>query len=494
MPSISKHFSAIQFSLFLQSLPSTSELRWQLAAICIGVVLLSVGLAGLAFFLLRRKSGDRSLIYFSLFTFLYAARLIIRQSVFRGLVPLPGGFWNYSQAFIDDYIILPMTLFLIELIPTRWKSLLRWVLAFQIAFATARLLSQVLNVGRHPVEIAYHVVVVSYCLLLTVFPLSYPRGQRMPSELKIFYGGLAVFGIFVVRDNLGFFGLFQGRTIEPIGFLVFVGCLGYLAAARSLANEQGLLAIQKELEIARQIQSSILPRDIPRLAGLDIAATYQPMTAVAGDFYDFLVVDERRIGILVADVTGHGVPAALIASMLKAVFSAQSAHADDPAQVLVGLNNSLCGKFEDYYVSAAYLFIDAERRIFRYAAAGHPPLMVGSVNGAKPAAFQALESNGFLLGIFPDATYSAVEQPFGPGDRCVLYTDGVIEAKNAAEEEFGVSRSRSFLDTKASLGAAPVLAALLDEVARWSGRADGKAQEDDITVVAIDFQSHPLRT
>jgi phosphoserine phosphatase RsbU/P len=475
-------------SLLFQALPSTSDLRWQLAALCIGVVLLSVGLAGLAFFVLRRKSGDRSLIYFSLFTFLYAARLIIRQSVFRGLVPLPGGLWYSSQVFIDDFIVLPLTLFLIELIPTRWKGLLRWVLAFQIVFATGRLLSQILIVGRRPMEIAYHVVIVAYCLLITIFPLSYPRGQRMPSELKIFYGGLAVFGIFVVRDNLIFFGLFGGRTIEPIGFLVFVGCLGYLAAARSLSNEQGLLAIQKELEIARQIQSSILPREIPRIAGLDIAATYQPMTAVAGDFYDFLVVDEKRIGILVADVTGHGVPAALIASMLKAVFSAQSGHAEDPAQVLFGLNNSLCGKFEDYFVSAAYLFIDAEKQIFRYAAAGHPPLMAGSLDGAKPAAFQALESNGFLLGIFVDATYCNLERPFVPGDRCVLYTDGVIEAKNAAEEEFGISRSRSFLEAKASLAAAPVLAALLDEIARWSARAEGKAQEDDITLVAVDFR------
>lgn len=494
MPPISQHPLAIPLSLFLQAFPSASELRWQLAAISIGVVLLSIGLASLAFLLLRPKSGDRSLIYFSLFTFLYAVRLIIRQSLFRALLPVSASFWNYTDVFIDDYIILPMTLFLIEIIPTRWKTFFRWVLAFQIVFSTARLLSQILNVGRHPMEIAYHVVVVAYCLLITVLPLSYPRGQRMPSELKIFYGGLAVFGVFVVRDNLTFFGFFRGHTVEPIGFLVFVGCLGYLAAARSLSNEQGLLAIQKELEIARQIQSSILPRDIPRVAGLDIAATYQPMAAVAGDFYDFLVIDEKRIGILVADVTGHGVPAALIASMLKAVFSAQSARAEDPAQVLVGLNDSLCGKFEDYFVSAAYLFIDAEKQIFRYAAAGHPPLMAGSVNAPKPAIFQALESNGFLLGIFPDATYCNLERPFVPGDRCVLYTDGVIEAKNAAEEEFGIPRSRSFLETKSSLAAASVLAALLDEVARWSGRAQGKAQEDDITLVAVDFQALPLRS
>src|SRR5277367_811642 len=121
---------------------------------------------------------------------------------------------------------------------------------------------------------------------------------------------------------------------------------------------QKLITIQKELETARQIQLSILPSEIPRIEGLDIAARYIPMAEVAGDFYDFIVVDEKRIGILVADVSGHGMPAALIASMLKIALSAQGAHAADPAQVLAGLNQTLCGKFQHHYVTAAYLFVD----------------------------------------------------------------------------------------------------------------------------------------
>src|SRR3984885_11132098 len=121
---------------------------------------------------------------------------------------------------------------------------------------------------------------------------------------------------------------------------------------------QQLLSIQKELETARQIQLSILPSVIPKIEGLDIAARYVPMTSVAGDFYDFIVVDEKHLGILVADVSGHGMPAALIASMLKIALSAQGAHAADPAQVLAGLNQTLCGKFQYQYVTAAYLFVD----------------------------------------------------------------------------------------------------------------------------------------
>ena len=109
-----------------------------------------------------------------------------------------------------------------------------------------------------------------------------------------------------------------------------------------------LLNIQQEMETARQIQLSILPREIPSIPGLDIAARYIPMTSVAGDFYDFIQIDENRIGILVADVSGHGMPAALISSMLKIALAAQSGCASDPARVLNGLNQALYGKFQGH--------------------------------------------------------------------------------------------------------------------------------------------------
>jgi serine phosphatase RsbU (regulator of sigma subunit) len=103
----------------------------------------------------------------------------------------------------------------------------------------------------------------------------------------------------------------RGRDVEPIEFLAFVFSLGYLVAHRIFAKEESLFAIQKELEIAEQIQTSILPGEVPRLAGVEIAARYVPLSSVAGDFYDFLMLEGRKLGILVADVTGHGIPAAL---------------------------------------------------------------------------------------------------------------------------------------------------------------------------------------
>jgi len=291
--------------------------------------------------------------------------------------------------------------------------------------------------------------------------------------------------LFVVHANLLGLKILTGQNVEFLGFLVFVACLGYVSAYRTFANEERLLAINKELEIARRIQSSTLPQSVPTLRGLEIAARYVPMSAVAGDFYDFLSVDEKRVGILVADVTGHGVPAALIASMLKVAFAGQAAHAHDPARVLAGLNRSLCGKFEEHFVTAAYLFVDLEKSLLRYSAAGHPPLMLASRAAGK---VREIEENGVMLGMFPEAAYSSMEIRVGPGDRCLLYTDGVLEAKNAAQEEFGKPRCKEFLETQRDIPAARFANALIDSIARFSGHNSGRAQEDDITLLVLDFQ------
>jgi sigma-B regulation protein RsbU (phosphoserine phosphatase) len=308
----------------------------------------------------------------------------------------------------------------------------------------------------------------------------------MTREMWVFIAGLTVWLVFVVQANLLGLRILKGNNLEFVGFLVFVIALGYISAYRIFANEERLLAIHKELEIARRIQSSILPQTVPALSGLDLAARYAPMTAVAGDFYDFLVLDEKRLGILVADVTGHGVPAALIAAMLKVAFAGQAAHAHDPARVLAGLNLALCGKFEEHFVTAAYLFVDLENSLVRYSAAGHPPLIMATRADGN---VREIEENGLMLGLFPEATYSSVEIRIASGDRCLLYTDGVFEATNTAREEFGKSRCKEFLESHRHLAAAHFADNLLANIAEFSGLNSTRAQEDDITLLVLDFQT-----
>jgi phosphoserine phosphatase RsbU/P len=255
-------------------------------------------------------------------------------------------------------------------------------------------------------------------------------------------------------------------------------------AREQLARQ--LLSINHELEMARQIQLSILPRETPKIKGLEIAARYIPMGSVAGDFYDFIIVDEQHVGILIADVSGHGLPAALIASMLQVALTAQFGHASEPGRVLAGLNQALCGKFRQDFVTAAYLFVDMEKSSMSYAGAGHPPLLLW--RGSTATAVEVSE-NGLLLGHFPEETYSVVQVPLEPGDRAVLYTDGILEARNPAEEMFGAERFMRSLEYNHSLGSELLADSLLDELSRWSGHTRGEDQEDDITLLAIDFKS-----
>jgi CheY-like chemotaxis protein len=245
-----------------------------------------------------------------------------------------------------------------------------------------------------------------------------------------------------------------------------------------------LQTIQGEMDTARQIQLSILPREIPAIKGLDMAARYIPMTSVAGDFYDFLPIDERRIGILVADVSGHGMPAALIASMLKIALDGQTACATDPARVLAGLNHALCGKFKGHFVTAAYVVVDTEKQSLLYAGAGHPPLVI--MDAARQA--RHFTENGLFLGCFPQATYTAVEIPFKPGDWGVLYTDGILEMTDPSDEQFGLDRFKQLLQNNHALSAGQFVDALLDELSRWSCPASGREPEDDITLLAFHFE------
>ena len=247
-----------------------------------------------------------------------------------------------------------------------------------------------------------------------------------------------------------------------------------------------LKTIRGEMDTARQIQLSILPREIPAIKGLDIAARYIPMTSVAGDFYDFIPIDEKRIGILVADVSGHGMPAALISSMLKIALDGQIKCASDPASVLAGLNRALCGKFKGHFVTAAYIFVDTEKHSLRYAGAGHPPLILRDQSAAATRDFV---ENGLFLGFFPEATYTSVELPFKPGDWGVLYTDGILETTDLSGEEFGVGRFKDFLESNHDLSAGQFVDRFLDELSRWSDAASGREPEDDITLLAVHFHA-----
>jgi sigma-B regulation protein RsbU (phosphoserine phosphatase) len=482
-------------SLVVPSLTlSIPDLRAQVTRLAFGFLILVIGLAALALFFFRRRTRDLTLLSLGFAAVLYGLRLLPRESIIQSIFHISKPLQNHIDLWITCLILTPFLMFFLQVALEPGRTLVRWALYLQPIFVALAITRDLLGLSPSLARGINRIFVFTLIASMVAnLPWFRSKASRKPlnSEYRILISGLLIFGAFVVYGNLADLRLVAGANIEPLGFLIFLAFLGYLAAHRIFANEEHLLAINKELQIANQIQSSILPHEVPRLAGLEIVARYVPMSAVAGDFYDFLVVDDRRVGILVADVTGHGVPAALIASMLKVAFAGQSAHADDPAHVLTGLNRALCGKFEEHFVTAAYVFVDLEKSLLRYAGAGHPPLLHASRrNPHARNSSREVEANGLMLGLFPEAIYSSLEIPLDPGDRVVLYTDGILESMNTAREEFGKSRLKKFLDASAS-SASHLADALLLELRRWSATDLGRAQDDDITLLVLDFLPSP---
>ncbi len=468
---------------------SLADLRSQAPMIIVGFILLAVGMAAVTLFFFKRNSRDFGLIYFSIFSILYAVRLVLRMRVVPSVAGVPGSLVYHINLWITFTLLIPFLLFLRQVLGSQIKTLVNRLLVAMVVLAAVAITADLFGVrGSFAFSLNNYLVLAIFGGLTANLIVLRSRGLAPPwtGEYRVLTIGLAVFGALVLHGNLADLGLWRGGpNDEALGFLFFVCCLGYVAAHRTFANEQRLLAVDKELEIARQIQSSILPRAVPSIAGLEIAARYLPMSAVAGDFYDFLPLDSQQLGIFVADVTGHGVPAALIASMLKGAFAGQKAHAQHPELVLVGLNEALCGKFEKHFVTAAYLYADLGAKIVRYAGAGHPPLLLSKRSNGE---VRSVEQNGFFLGMFPEAVYSSIEISLQQGDRCVLYTDGLPESTNAKGEEFGLPRCKQFLGSHSRLPCRELADQLLGEIACWSARSSGRPQEDDMTLIVIDWQ------
>jgi sigma-B regulation protein RsbU (phosphoserine phosphatase) len=472
-----------------------TELRWDLVNVGVGVLLLVIGLTVSILFFFRLKWRDRSLIYFGVFTILYAVRLLGDRMLIDSVFDVSRMFWQYFSFFISAFIVIPFGLYLYELVEPEVKRILPWVIGFQAVCAVGEIIGAIYGLDIDRLNATNSIVTIGTVIPSLIWILVVRAKRPSSHDIRVFFGGLMFWFLFVIHNNLSSLGVISGpprqHGLEFIGFLGFVGCLAYITLRRTFANEERLLAIDAELQIARQIQASTLPQQLPELADLDIAARYVPMSAVAGDFYDFLPDGPTRLGILIADVAGHGVGAALIASMVKLAFAGQSMYASDPAKLLTEVNIALCGKFEEQYVTAAYVYIDCERNTIRYAGGGHPPLMLAS---RADGTVRRVEENGPILGMFAEAPYSSIEIPFLPGDRLFLYTDGAFEAMNSSFEEYGKARVEQFLKTHLTMSPDSLSTALLDDLSHWSGHAQG-GQDDDITFVVLDFrdQARTLR-
>ena len=243
--------------------------------------------------------------------------------------------------------------------------------------------------------------------------------------------------------------------------------------AHTHSEQQG-----QELEKAREIQEGLLPKKIPQVKGLEVAGAWQPARVVGGDYYDVLKFNDRKMGICIGDVVGKGITAALLMANLQASFRAFAGEGVSPGAVCGKLHGVISNNVaQEKFVTFCYCTIDAAENRLIYASAGHcPPLLLRRLGEAIP-----LKEGGTPLGILPGNEYADTEVQLEAGDRLILYTDGLTEAMNAEEEQFGEPRLVELGKRNTALGAAELLEVIRREVSGFSG---GSFQ-DDFTLVVV---------
>jgi sigma-B regulation protein RsbU (phosphoserine phosphatase) len=252
------------------------------------------------------------------------------------------------------------------------------------------------------------------------------------------------------------------------------------AAEEARAREEALIHQQeqeREIAEAKAIQEKLLPREIPQLPGYEIASAWQSARLVGGDYFDILPLDEKTLGLCIADVAGKGMPAALLMSNLQAAVRGLSSLAVAPNLLCSRLNSIVYRNTEsDRFITFFYAQLEGPAGRLVYVNAGHNAPFVVRSDGSH----ERLREGGTVLGVFASRDYEMGSTQLLPGDRVILFTDGVAEASNPAGEEFGEARLLCLLKNQRTLSANELQARILAEVAEFSG---GRWQDDATLLV-----------
>ena len=242
--------------------------------------------------------------------------------------------------------------------------------------------------------------------------------------------------------------------------------------------------IEQELRVARLIQQTLLPKEVPDLEGYKLAAYYQPAREVGGDFYDFLKLDDEHLGLVVGDVTDKGVPAAIVMATTRTMLRASAQRLDSPGEVLKRVNDVIVRDIPpNMFITCLYAILNLESGLLRYANAGHdlPYRRRRRSSSNNGGGAEELRATGMPLGLLPGMSYEEKEIVLDRGDSVLFYSDGLVEAHDPHRQMFGFPRLQGLVG--AHPGGATMVDFLLEELARFVG--DSWEQEDDITLVTL---------
>jgi sigma-B regulation protein RsbU (phosphoserine phosphatase) len=447
---------------------TTESLHAELDDVIAGAILIVVGLGSIVISRIRRSTTSGALLWFGVFASLYGIRLILSSYILL-LLGASTRQVAYLESWITFVIAIPGWTVARKLLGDGPGQIMRWQIGAFALFALIGIAAGLITGDPNALEWANNILVILGFVTIVV-TLVHAR-RKLTRDLQVVMAGSVVFMLFALLNNAASLGVLPVESVdETLGFLAFVGALQYAAARTFLRGERERVALEGELATARDIQRSILPTGTPQVGSLRFATRYEPASSVAGDFYDYVAADATHVGVVVADVAGHGVPAALIASMVKVAVSSHARLADDPAALLRELNTTLRRDVRRNFVTATYLWFDMEQRTLSVSNAGHaPPVLI------RGDAVRDLGPHGVLLGRFAIAAYEAETVALQPGDRIAAWTDGLVEARNVRDEQFGEERLRAMLREGATADA------IVEAVLAWR-----TGEADDLTIVIVD--------
>ncbi len=458
-----------------------STFQSEFVQIATGLLVCAVGLLASVISAFRLKTKDFTLLNFGLFAFWYGLRILVETQTMKMLVGFPFTA-PYFHGLLTYALLIPFSALLVNLFGRGFYGSMVWVFWSTIVYTVLALVYDSFQPGPLTDVAVYRPLAVVWGLAWIINVLFSRSGREV--ELRVLQIVFLATLVLMIIDQLISIGALSWKVQleQPGHFILFVG-LGFVAVHHFFVNERKLHSIEQEIDIARRIQESNLPATLNCPGGIDIAARYVPMSIVAGDFYDIQTHNASGVGILIADVSGHGVGAALIGSMLKVCYASQAPHLADPALVLTQMNRILQGMIKDSFITACSVFIDFKSEVIRYSIAGHPPPIVWRKSSLETV---RLSRAGTILGPFPDAVYENEEVPLAKGDRLVLYTDGLTETTSKTGEFYGERRLEEVI--KASSNDSPNVTAdhVVEQVIKWSRRSGGKSLDDDLTLIVAD--------
>ncbi len=389
--------------------------------------------------------------------------------------------WHYTS-WVALFIFIPSILAFFRSIYTGSERLIMtYLFRTQILVSAIYLVYMSFDLIGVMVSIPFRLFALLFIIVIAY--LEVRRALRGNIDARIILAGFSIYGINAALVMFMDMGLLPDLRLNThYSLFAFVCALGLVVIRRyGLMREENVryALVNEELETARRLHQSLLPADPPEIDGLDLSVAYISQASLGGDYYDFIRIDSTQVGIMIADVSGHGLPAALGVSMAKIAFSEHTSLADRPERLLELTRVSLVDKLQRQFMTAGALYVDTEQGIFRYASAGHPPLAFVSANREQ---VEWIRPRGHLMAALPFRGYRMEERPFMPGDRIVLYTDGLSECRNPEGEFYNARRMAEALK-EAPAGAEACSHYLLHDMSQW---ARSSVFEDDVAIVVVE--------